>query len=192
MSDDLLGGLWNALRGPEAVPAAPLPAPLPAPPQTPSEGPDVPDEAVGLVKEFEGFSAKPYQDPVGVWTIGYGSTRAYGQPVTATYPAQVTEGEACDLVKADLMAAAVQCNLTVKVSLSAPQMAAIEDFIYNLGATNFRSSTLLKKLNAGDYAGAAAEFDKWDQAGGKVLAGLLRRRQAETTLFKTPSTGSNT
>jgi len=71
----------------------------------------------------------------------------------------------------------------VKEPLSDDQTAALADFIYNLGAGNFRSSTLLRKLNAGDYAGAAAEFDKWDYAGGKELAGLLRRREAETTLF---------
>ena len=70
-----------------------------------------------------------------------------------------------------------------KVPLTIDEKIALLDFIYNLGGGNFRSSTLLRKLNAGDYAGAAAEFDNWDHAGGKVLAGLLKRRQAETDLF---------
>ena len=69
--------------------------------------------------------------------------------------------------------------------LTIDEKIALLDFIYNLGAGKFRSSTLLKKLNAGDYNGAAAEFDNWDHAGGKVLAGLLKRREAETKLFKT-------
>jgi lysozyme len=71
----------------------------------------------------------------------------------------------------------------VKVALTPFQEGALADFVYNLGATNFRASTLLRLLNAGDYAGAAAQFDKWDMAGGRVLSGLLRRRQAETALF---------
>jgi len=140
--------------------------------------------AVELVTEFEGFSAKPYQDPVGVWTIGYGSTRdANGHPITATTPV-VTEGQAKALVTRDLMAAAQGVDSMVKVHLTDNERAALQDFTYNLGVGNLRTSTLLRKLNAGDLEGAAAEFVKWDMAGGKVLAGLLRRRQAETALFK--------
>ena len=179
------------LRGaPMQIPATtPAAQPEPAAQDAPS-GPSVPPEAVGLVTQFEGFSATPYQDPVGVWTIGYGSTRDLdGSPVCAT-TLPVTDDQGAALVRRDLMDSALECSRSVKVHLTATQLAALEDFIYNLGAANFRSSTLLRKLNSGDYAGAAAEFDKWDQAGGKVLAGLLRRRQAETVLFQTPSTGA--
>lgn len=187
MSGSLMNTVVAALRSlagaPTGAPATPLPAAPPAPAQTPSDGQDVPDAAVGLVKEFEGFSATPYRDPVGVWTIGYGSTRDFdGTPVNAnTQP--VTDEQACALVRRDLTDAALECARDVHVTLTANEKAAIIDFIYNLGGGNFRSSTLLRKLNTGDYAGAAAEFDKWDMAGGKVLAGLLRRRQAETDLF---------
>jgi len=177
-----------ALRGTPGAPGG-SPAPTLAPPspdaaQTPSQAVLVPDEAVGLVKEFEGFSERAYQDPVGVWTIGYGSTRDFnGQPVSAlTLP--ITEAQACVLVRRDMTNAALACARSVTAPLTPDQTSAIIDFIYNLGEGNFRSSTLLKKLNAKDYAGAAAEFDKWDMAGGKVLAGLLRRRQAETALFQ--------
>jgi lysozyme len=140
--------------------------------------------AEGLVTEFEGFSAVPYQDPAGVWTIGYGSTRDAngGNPVCSTTP-RITVATARSLVDRDLRAAFAEVAGDVKVALTPFQEGALADFVYNLGATNFRSSTLLRLLNAGDYAGAAAQFDRWDMAGGRVLAGLLRRRQAETELF---------
>lgn len=145
--------------------------------------PDVPDAVVALVESFEGFSSSPYKCPAGVWTIGFGSTRdVTGKPVCPTTPA-VTEDQARLLARRDLAGASKEVAGDVKVDLTEPQKAALEDFIYNLGSGNFRSSTLLRKLNAGDYEGAAAEFDKWDHANGVVLAGLLRRRQAETDLF---------
>jgi lysozyme len=145
------------------------------------------DDAVNLVTEFEGFSACPYQDPAGVWTIGYGSTRdANGNPVCSTTPS-ITVTAARSLVDRDLRAAFAEVAADVKVALTPFQEGALADFVYNLGATNFRSSTLLRLLNAGDYAGAAAQFDRWDMAGGKVLAGLLRRRQAEDALYQRAS-----
>lgn len=141
------------------------------------------DLAEGLAEPFEGFSSVPYRDPVGVWTIGYGSTRdASGDPVTGSTPA-IGTAEGKLLLMRDMHAAFDEIARDVKVPLTVFQKGALADFIYNLGAGNFRASTLLKKLNAKDYAGAAVEFDKWDMAGGKVLAGLLRRRQAETDLF---------
>ena len=165
------------------APAATLAPPSPEPAQDAPSGPSVPDAAVELVTQFEGFSATPYQDPVGVWTIGYGSTRDCRMaPVCAT-TAPVTPTEGALLIKRDLTSACQTVVGDVQVPLNDNQRAALEDFIYNLGVGNFKSSTLLRKLNSGDYAGAAAEFDKWDMAGGKVLAGLLRRRQAETDLF---------
>jgi lysozyme len=143
------------------------------------------DPAVNLVTEFEGFSSSPYQDPVGIWTIGYGSIRdSRGFAVTADTPA-ITEAEARALVSRDLQSAARTLQAAVTVPLTDNEHTALEDFIYNLGSGNFASSTLLRKLNAGDYAGAANQLDLWDHAGGKVLAGLLRRRQAETKLFNT-------
>jgi len=174
--------LQAPVAGPATAPAAPVQAPSTGL-QDAANG-TVEPAAVDLVVAFEGFSAVPYQDPAGVWTIGYGSTRdAQGQPITAR-TAPLTEPQAKVLVSRDLMAAAVAVAGNVQVNLTHDQRAALQDFVYNLGAGNFRSSTLLRKLNAGDFEGAAAEFDKWDMAGGKVLAGLLRRRQAETDLFK--------
>ena len=186
-----MSGFMDALKtfldGSEAAPATTPAAASPEPAQTPSGASGVPDAAVELVTQFEGFSAVPYQDPVGVWTIGYGSTRDLRMaPVCAT-TAPVTETEGALMVKRDLSSACQTVQGDVQVPLNDNQKAALEDFVYNLGMGNFKSSTLLRKLNAGDYAGAAAEFDKWDMAGGKVLAGLLRRRQAETDLFGKPA-----
>ena len=74
-------------------------------------------------------------------------------------------------------------NVLVKVPLTQGEFDALVDFVFNLGAENFRTSTMLKLLNAGQYKAAAAEFDKWDHCGGVVLAGLLRRREAEEAEF---------
>ena len=143
----------------------------------------VPQAAVDLVCQFEGFSATPYRDPVGIWTIGYGSTRDFvGNPVTENTP-PVTDAQARELVARDLSAACQSVRELVRVPLTTGEEAALDDFVYNLGAGNLRISTLLRLLNAGDYAAAAAQFPRWDMAGGHALAGLLRRREAEANLF---------
>lgn len=142
------------------------------------------DQAAAIGEPFEGFSATPYLCPAGVWTIGFGSTRdATGAPVCATTPA-ITRSQARQLAERDLRAALCEINRDVpKVRLTPLQEGALLDFVYNVGSGNFRTSTLLRKLNAGDLAGAAAEFAKWNLAGGKILAGLVRRRAAEQALF---------
>lgn len=142
------------------------------------------DTAVKLGEEFEGFSAKPYLCPAHVWTIGFGSTRdKFGNPVTANTP-DVTREDAEALMARDLRSARDDILTDVKVPLTPQEDAALMDFIYNLGGGAFRSSTLLRKLNMGDFTGASEEFDKWDHADGVVMAGLLRRREAERKLFQ--------
>ncbi len=142
--------------------------------------------ATQLVKPFEGFSAEPYRDPGGVWSIGYGSTvDAWGNTVTAD-TAPVTQAQALALVERDLTSALEQVNAVVVVPLGANQQAALIDFVYNVGAGNFERSTLLALLNQGDYAGAGAQFTRWDYADGVLLPGLLRRREAEAALFGAP------
>ena len=137
-----------------------------------------------MAESFEGFRSDPYQDSVGVWTIGFGSTRdGHGDPVSAATP-PVTQAEARVLAIRDLGAALEAVKREVKVELSDDEAAALIDFVYNLGAGNLESSTLLRKLNAGDFQGAADQFACWDRAGGQVLAGLLRRRIAERDLFE--------
>jgi lysozyme len=145
--------------------------------------PVVPDDAVTLATNFEGFSSAPYQDPAGVWTIGFGSTRdTAGNPVTALTP-HVTRQQGLGLMRRDLEAAATTVSADVKVPLTADEAAALDSFIYNVGAGNFAGSTLLRDINAGRMEQAADQFPLWDHAGGQVLAGLLRRRQAERTEF---------
>jgi lysozyme len=127
---------------------------------------------------FEGCRLEAYQDVRGVWTIGFGHT---GQDVVEGLTC--TQQQAGNWLQADMQWAAAAVNSAVTVQLTQDEFNALVDFTFNVGAGNFDSSTLLRELNAGDYAGAAAQFDRWDYAGGQVVAGLLRRRQAETQLF---------
>lgn len=147
---------------------------------------------LALIKEFEGFVPTWYRDPVGVWTIGYGHTDSAGSPKYATSKnMKLTEAEASAILQRDLERYEADVARLVKVPLNENQHGGLVSFTYNLGAGNLGSSTLLRKLNAGDYAGAAAEFPRWNKAGGKVLAGLTRRRAAEQALFVRPVTASS-
>lgn len=141
-------------------------------------------DCLRLIREFEGFRAKPYLCPAGVPTIGLGSTRYEdGRPVTLK-DAPIDEARAAAIVMATLAKEYEPAVARyVQVPLNQRQFDALVDFAYNAGAQNLRTSTLLKKLNAGDYAGAGAEFGKWVMAGGKALPGLVRRREAERKLF---------
>lgn len=136
---------------------------------------------LALTKSFEGLELKAYQDSVGVWTIGYGHT---GTDVKRGLV--ITEPQADILLAADVAWAVTAVNKAVTSAIDQNQFDAMVDFTFNLGAANFTSSTLLRLVNAGDFTGAAAQFIRWNKAKGKVLAGLTRRRQAETDLFNTP------
>jgi lysozyme len=94
-----------------------------------------------------------------------------------------TQEQAEQWLQEDVQSAADAVNRLVTVELTQQEFDALVDFTFNLGAGNLQRSTLLRLLNSGDYTGAAAEFQKWDKAGGQVLAGLLRRRQAEADMF---------
>jgi GH24 family phage-related lysozyme (muramidase) len=139
------------------------------------------EKGLSLIKSFEGLRLDAYICPAGVATIGYGTTKINSQAVKV--PSVITESQANDYLKTDVKAFEQSVNSAVSVPVTQNQFDALVSFTYNLGAGNLRSSTLLKKLNAGDYAGAADEFPKWNKAGGKELAGLTRRRNAERDLF---------
>jgi GH24 family phage-related lysozyme (muramidase) len=140
-------------------------------------------EGLDLIKFFEGFRQDAYQDVVGIWTIGYGTIR---------YPdgTPVKKGDHCSLEQAEHYLAHElgkfedQINKLVKVQLNQNQFDALACFCYNVGGGAFAKSTLLKKLNAQDYPGAAQQFLVWNKAGGKPVAGLTKRRQAESNLFQ--------
>jgi len=134
-------------------------------------------KGVALINSFEGLRLTAYQDFVGVWTIGYGSTRG----VTAGM--KVTVDQAEGMLQADLARFGAELEKLIKVPLNQGQWDALMSFTYNLGAANLASSTLLSLLNSGNYAGAAEQFLRWSRAGGQVLAGLVKRRAAERQLF---------
>ncbi|MGX9858307.1 lysozyme [Enterobacter hormaechei subsp. steigerwaltii] len=140
------------------------------------------EKGIALIKEFEGCSLTAYQDSVGVWTIGYGWTQPVnGKPIRAGMTIKQETAER--LLKTGLVSYESDVSRLVKVGLNQDQFDALVSFTYNLGARSLSTSTLLRKLNAGDYAGAADEFLRWNKAGGKVLNGLTRRREAERALF---------
>ncbi|HCD8148782.1 TPA: lysozyme, partial [Enterobacter hormaechei] len=132
--------------------------------------------------QFEGCKLTAYQDSVGVWTIGYGWTQPVdGKPIRAGMTIKQETAER--LLKTGLVRYESDVSRLVKVGMTQGQFDALVSFTYNLGARSLSTSTLLRKLNTGDYAGAADEFLRWNKAGGKVLNGLTRRREAERALF---------
>ena len=132
---------------------------------------------LNLIKSFEGLRLQAYQDSVGVWTIGYGTTRGVNAGMT------ITKEQAERMFLNDVQRFEPEVERLVTTKLNQNQWDALVCFTYNLGAANLESSTLRRLLNAGDYAGAADQFPRWNKAGGKVLAGLVRRRAAERELF---------
>jgi lysozyme len=132
---------------------------------------------IELIKSFEGCRLNAYLDAVGIPTIGYGSTTAVKMGDT------ISQDEAETLLRHDLVRFEECINEHVDVDLNQNEYDALVCFAYNVGCNAVRNSTLLRLLNGGDFKGAALQFKRWDKAGGKPLAGLTRRRQAESELF---------
>lgn len=139
-------------------------------------------KAIALIEEFEGFSATPYLCPAGVPTIGFGDTTWNGKPVSMQQK-PITRAQAEEALKKRLAVFQAQLDDCVTMPLNTNQNDALLSFIYNIGIGAFKGSTMRRKLNRGQYALAADEFDKWNRGGGKVLDGLKRRRAAEKQLF---------
>jgi len=133
-----------------------------------------------LIKSFEGLELEAYLCPANVWTIGYGHTKGVKKGD------KITKEQAEKLLEEDLAFFRNGVKRLVKVALNKNQFGALVSFAYNLGLGSLESSTLLKKLNAGDYQGAADQFPRWNKSKGKVLTGLVRRREAERAVFLTP------
>lgn len=133
--------------------------------------------ALELIKEFEGCKLKAYQDIVGVWTIGWGHTGIDVRPGML-----LSQEQADALLLKDVKTTEHSVILLLHRVISENKLAALIDFAYNLGVHNLDKSTLLRLTN-GDDRDASLEFMKWNHAGGKVVAGLTRRRQAEKDLF---------
>lgn len=131
-----------------------------------------------LIKQFEGLYLKAYRCPAGVPTIGYGHTAGVAMGQT------ITQQQADDYLRRDVRQFERAVSRLVRVPLTQGQFDALVSFAFNLGEGALAQSTLLRLLNAGDYAGAAAQFDRWNKAAGRVLPGLVRRRAAERALFE--------
>ena len=134
-------------------------------------------EVLKMIKHFEGLELNAYQSAAGVWTIGYGHTKGVQQGMV------ISEETADEMLVEELKEYENYINDMVNCPLSQNQFDALVSWVYNLGPANLQASTLLKVLNAGDYAGVPAQIKRWNKAGGKVLEGLTRRRQAEADLF---------
>lgn len=144
--------------------------------------------AAALCRKFEGFSAKPYLCPAGYWTIGYGTVfKPDGSQVNENHE-PITKETAEEWLQHEL-----RHNYMAGVLKLSPLLAdrpealgAITDFAYNLGVARYRASTLRKRINAEDWAGAREELGRWVRGGGKILRGLVLRRKAEAEYLNAP------
>ncbi|PHM29483.1 lysozyme [Xenorhabdus innexi] len=141
---------------------------------------EISENGINAIKRYEGLRLKAYPDPATgaePWTIGYGHTKGVA-------PGQViTRQQAEAFLLEDLTPIYSVLQQVVKVALTQGQFDALCSFIFNVGIGNFTHSTLLKKLNEGDYQGAAQEFLRWDQGNGHELPALLARRKSEQKMF---------
>lgn len=141
---------------------------------------DVSPRGIALIQQFEGLRLHAYRDSAGVPTIGYGSTRG------VRMGDEITEAQATELLAVDVERHAEGVRRLVDVPLTQSQFDALASFTFNVGVGALQRSTLLRKLNAGDYRGAADELLRWTKAGGRELRGLVRRREAERAMFLEP------
>lgn len=138
-------------------------------------------DGLHLTERFEGCRLVAYPDPGSggdPWTIGYGHT---GPEVVEGL--KITQEQAEQYLTQDIKQTEANVNAIVHVELTQEEFDALVDFAFNCGCRNLDSSTLMKKLNAGDYEGASHEFIKWDMAAGHHMSGLLKRREAEAAMF---------
>jgi GH24 family phage-related lysozyme (muramidase)/uncharacterized Zn-binding protein involved in type VI secretion len=157
----------------------------------PKKGPyKMSEDGKKFLKEKEGFRSQVYEDIAGHCTVGYGSLLHKGACVEADftkYASGITEEQATELFEKELASFENTLNKNVKVDLNQNQFDALVSFAFNVGGGNFRSSTLLKKLNAGEYGKVKGQLNRWVNAGGKKSNGLVNRRKAEGELFEDKS-----
>ena len=139
---------------------------------------NISQEGISLIKKFEGCELEAYQCAAGVWTIGYGSTKDVKEGDT------LTQKEADNLLLHEMQEYEDYIKELVKVPLKQNQFDALVSWVFNLGPANLKASTMLKFLNAGDYHLIPSQIKRWNKASGKVLEGLIRRREAEALMFE--------
>jgi len=137
-------------------------------------------EGLSLIKKFEGCKLESYKCAAGVWTIGYGSTHGITEGMS------ISQERADMLLLEDVEKFEQAVNDLVEVSLEQNQFDALVSWTFNLGPANLKNSTLLKVLNSShvDWNDVPEQIKRWNKAGGKVLEGLVRRREAEALLFE--------
>ena len=139
---------------------------------------NISQEGISLIKKFEGCELEAYQCAAGVWTIGYGSTKDVKEGDT------LTQKEADNFLLHEMQEYEGYIKELVKVPLKQNQFDALVSWVFNLGPANLKASTMLKFLNAGDYHLIPSQIKRWNKASGKVLEGLIRRREAEALMFE--------
>lgn len=138
-------------------------------------------QAATLIRQFEALRLKPYRDPVGVWTVGYGHRmEAVDWNTTHT---TITRGEADGLLVMDMRISVGHVDRLTKRALTPSQRSALTSFVFNIGGRAFENSTLLTHLNAGEDGLVPREMLRWVWGGGKVLRGLVTRRLVEADLY---------
>ena len=147
-------------------------------PQPIGESMQISEEGKNLIKKFEGCELEAYKCAAGVWTIGYGHIK------TAVEGMKIDQATADELFDEEIVEYENYVNTAVTVPLSQNQFDAIVSWVFNLGNGNLLASTMLKVINSGDHAGVPAQIKRWNKAGGKVLEGLIRRREAEALLYE--------
>ncbi len=140
--------------------------------------PELSTDGLKFIQQFEGFSAVPYQDAAGLWTIGYGHLIQMGENLT-----YVSVEEANVLLRKDVQTAVRAVKRYIHIPLGQGQFDALVSFTFNSGSGALQRSTLRQKVNREEHEAAAVEFLRWVWAGGRKLPGLVRRRQAESDLY---------
>jgi len=135
-------------------------------------------EGIALIKKFEGCELEAYKCAAGVWTIGYGHTKDVKEGKV------ITKEEAESMLVHELQEYCNDVDIAVKVDLKQNEFDALVSWTYNLGPTNLNSSTMLRVLNEGKHDDVPTQIKRWNKAGGEVLKGLIRRRNAEALMFE--------
>jgi GH24 family phage-related lysozyme (muramidase) len=141
------------------------------------------EKGINLIKHFEGCHLEPYRDPIGLYTIGWGRLIGDGKSLPIEYFRKFTQEEVDAMLVEDLKRFERGVSRLCPTGLTQSRFDALVSFAFNLGLGNLQISTLRAKHNRGDFVGAANEFPRWNKAGGKVLRGLTRRREAEKALY---------
>jgi lysozyme len=141
------------------------------------------ENGVDLIKSMEGFSSSVYLCPAYIFTIGFGSLHGLNGDRLNRDHRDITHNEGTELLKRDLLKTEYFVAKLVRVPLTINQFSALVSLVFNIGSGNFQNSTLRMKLNRRDYQGCADNFWQWRRGGGRILTGLVRRRELEKQLF---------